>query len=511
MLHITVKFMLATAVLLAAGHAAAAAGNFLLVTGGVQVVNAQGASRAATTGGTVDSGDTVMTQGGRTQIRFTDSGLVSLQPGTEFKLADYRFREAGGTGESAIFNLVKGSIRVITGIVGRRSRTDFLVNTPTATIGIRGTEFLATMCASSCAQADGLYVQTGEGVITVRNALGEVDVSRGQTAFVASANSSPQRTSAAPALNAVTVSGGPLDAPSVSGENVAVRVVGGGEYRTLIPTGTGEFQPGTILTTNPFGPVTPLTSAGLAVTASGSFTVNGVTYTDALDSGAGSGTGVPAGVIAGMYFNNGILNGFVLNRGNEFANLHFDKVFNAGSNADLYWGRWSQGTLSVFAGLNGTNDSKTQAVPATASLHYLMSTSVPTIPTAGSATFSFVGGTPSTNASGGLGSGITSGTVTANFATSMVNAAFAVVHGGTFNINTAMPMNSGNRAAFSSSNLGGSVSGASPGSTVTGFFAGTGAPTGAGLSYSLKTGFPQAVPGVSGTVTPGVVGVGAFR
>ena len=514
MLHTTTKTLLVTTLMSATGYAAAAAGNFLLVTGNVQVVNSQGTVRPATTGAAVESGETVMTQGGRTQIRFTDTGLVSLQPNTEFKLADYRFREAGSNDESAIFNLVKGGIRVITGIVGRRTKTDYLVSTPTATIGIRGTEFLATLCSASCAQPDGLYVQTGEGIITVRNASGEIDVGRGQTAFVASPNTSPQRTSTGPALNAVAVASGPVDAPSVSGENVNNRTLDNGVYSSLIagiPTGIGEFQPGTIITTNPFGPVTPITSAGLAVTASGTVTIDGLTYRDSLDSGAGSGSGVPSNVIAGMYFNSGMLKGFILNSGGDFASIHFDNVLNAGSNGDLYWGRWSQGNLNAYAGLNGTTEDKTQAVPATASLHYMMSTSVPTIPTAGTASFSFVGGTPSTNQNGTLGSGITAGTVTANFASSLVNAAFTVVHGSTFNINAAMPMNSGNRGAFTSNNPGGSVTGAAGGSTVSGFFVGNGAPAGVGLSYSLKTGFPQTVPGVQGTVTPGVVGVGAFR
>jgi hypothetical protein len=66
-----------------------------------------------------------------------------------------------------------------------------------------------------------------------------------------------------------------------------------------------------------------------------------------------------------------------------------------------------------------------------------------------------------------------------------------------------MPMDTGNRASFSSKNANpngiGSVNGVSAlvstANSVSGVLTGTGAPTGAGLSYSVN----------------GVVGVGAFR
>jgi len=474
MTHSISAVALATTWLLAAGNATAAAGNFLLVTGGVQVVDAQGKARAATAGADIGSGETVRTAAGRAQIRFTDSGQVSLQPGTEFKLADYRFRENGGTEENAFFDLLRGGIRVITGAVGRRTKTDYRVSTPTATIGIRGTEFQATLCAASCKEPDGLYVQTGEGTITVRNAMGEIEVGKGETAYVASPDTSPRKTSAAPAMNATTALAAAANLLNV--------------------TGSGEFQPGSIATGNSFGPVTPITGAGLAMVASGSLTVDGVTYSEVTRADGGSGSGLPAGVLAGAYLNAGQFNGLVVSDAGSFATIFFDNVQGAGSNGDLYWGRWTAGNLTVYAGLNDATASATAAVPATATLHYLLGTSVPTVPTSGSASFSFVGGTTSTDLNGGVGAGITSGTVIANFSSSIVSASLVVVHNGTLNVNATMPMNVGNRAGFSSDNIGGSVSGAS--GSVAGFLSGTGTPNGAGLSYSLNN---------------SVVGVGAFR
>jgi hypothetical protein len=485
----------AISALIATDIACAAAGNFLLVTGNVQVRDAKGIDRLAVTGSTLDTGETVLTQNGRAQIRFTDSGQISLQPATEFKLADYRYRESGSTEESAVFNLIKGGVRAITGLVGRRTKSDYKMITSTATIGIRGTEFQATLCSASCAQADGLYVQTGEGVITVSNALGEVEVGRGETAFVASPESSPQKTSGGPVM---TTTGDFVGPPS------------------LPVLGVGEFQPGAIVITNPLGPATTLSKAGIAAVVSGSLTLDLSNYTSIASangnattgsfsgassaaSGAGSTGAQAAGstAVLGAYISEGQVKGFIVNAtsGTEsaFSSIVFSSILNAGNSGDLYWGRWSGGAVTLYAGLNGTNASSAMTLPSTASIHYLLSTTVPTVPTTGQATFSFIGGTPSTDSTGALGGGITAGTVTAYFAGNHVGTNFTLVHGATTNVFAYMPMNSGNRAAFSSQNLSGYVSGAT--GSVAGVLTGSGAPTGAGISYNIN----------------GTVGVGAFR
>jgi hypothetical protein len=481
----------ATAIALLPGQAMAAAGAFLLATGDVQVRDVAGTLRTAKTGMEVNSGETILTQSGRAQVHFTDSGQISLQPGTEFKIADYRFHEAGKQEESAVFSLIKGGVRAITGLVGRRAKTDYQMDTVVATIGIRGTEYQAVLCASSCKEPDGLYVQTGEGTVFVKNALGEVDVGRGQTAYVASAQSAPQRTSAGPSMSSTPPLTQPPALPGVTEPG---------------------FQPGTIITSNPLGPVTELSSAGFAATASGtgSTTFEGITYSGSGigQAGAAAGQNTTGGAaVVGAYINGSQVNGFVVSGSGAFASIYFSSVLNAANNGELYWGRWSGGNATLYAGLNGISASATVAVPASVSLHYILGTSVPTIPASGSFSFSFVGGTPSTNASGATGSGITGGTVSGNFQNTYVSSNFTVVQGSTYNVSSVMPVGS-NRAQFASDRPNGyvDVNGsriangiAANGTAVAGFFTGTSSPTGAGLSYSIK----------SGTVS--IVGVGAFR
>ncbi|MCK9381223.1 MAG: FecR family protein [Sulfuritalea sp.] len=463
----------ATAIALLSGQAMAAAGAFLLASGDVQVRDVAGTLRAAKTGMEINSGETILTQSGRAQVRFTDAGQISLQPGTEFKIADYRFHKNGKQDESAVFSLIRGGVRAITGVVGRRSKVDYVMNTVVATIGIRGTEFQAIFCKSSCKEPDGLYVHTGEGIVFVKNALGEIDVGRGQTAFVASPDTAPRRTSGGPSMSSV---------PQITQPPVLSNVTQPG------------FQPGTIITHDPFGSLTVLSGGGVALTGSGTFTFEGTTYSGVGGAGSGSATNTSTGII-GVYINGSNVNGMKVSQDGNFASIQFDTVLNGTNNGDLYWGRWSGGNVSFASlGVGGGFPSGTVAIPASVSLHYILGTSVPTIPTSGSASFSFVGGTPSTDAGGNVGSGITGGTVHANFLSNMVGANFTVVHGSTLNVSATMPMGLNHRSEFSSDRIGGYVSGAT--GTVAGFFVGTSSPTGAGLSYSLNN---------------NIVGVGAFR
>lgn len=73
---------------------------------------------------------------GKAQLMFPDSSTVSIAPGTEIALADFVDSE---TEQSVILNLASGTARIITGEVSRRNPGAFTVNTPQASVGIRGT------------------------------------------------------------------------------------------------------------------------------------------------------------------------------------------------------------------------------------------------------------------------------------------------------------------------------------------------------------------------------------
>ena len=161
----------------------------------------------------VESGDTLVTEKNTyAQIRFIDHGEITLRPGTTFKIDNFAYEADKPEGDSAAFSLIKGGLRSITGLLGKRNKEKFSLKTPTATIGIRGTTFIAqwvddasgvpsapssmpSPAPSSAAPvpplAPGLHVAVQEGMIVVTNAGGAQNFPAGQFGFVPSLHQPP--------------------------------------------------------------------------------------------------------------------------------------------------------------------------------------------------------------------------------------------------------------------------------------------------------------------------------
>lgn len=177
---------LAVAALLPAAALAAPAAHVAFAIGDVQVIAPSGQVRVATKGLEVSSGETVNTNGGRAQLRFTDGAYVSLQPQSAFRIDDYRFDGKTDGSERGFFSLLKGGLRTITGLVGRTNRKNYQVNTAVATIGIRGTEYTISYTGS-------ISGSVGEGEIEVCTTRC-VAFASGESFFVANPQTDPQLT-----------------------------------------------------------------------------------------------------------------------------------------------------------------------------------------------------------------------------------------------------------------------------------------------------------------------------
>ena len=125
-------------------------------------------------GASVESGDQIHTGAeSYVQIRFTDWGLISLRPRTDFVVDDYVYEASQGGRERAFFILLRGGVRSLTGLIGHRDHAHYRLRTPTSTIGIRGTHYSVLICRQDCLNADGtlgedgLYGGVTEGRIAV--------------------------------------------------------------------------------------------------------------------------------------------------------------------------------------------------------------------------------------------------------------------------------------------------------------------------------------------------------
>jgi len=140
----------------------------------------------------IESGDTLVSEKNTyAQIRFIDNSEITLRPGTTFKVENFVYDEGRPEGDQASFNLVKGGLRSITGLMGKRSKEKFSLKTPNATIGIRGTTFVVqyvgadmSMMPGAPQLPPGLHVSVSDGAIVVTNGGGALDFAAGQFGYV---------------------------------------------------------------------------------------------------------------------------------------------------------------------------------------------------------------------------------------------------------------------------------------------------------------------------------------
>ena len=96
-------------------------------------------------------GDRLTTSaGGSAIIRLQDGTRMTVRPNSELLLQQYRFQE-NAPDNSFLMQLVRGGFRAVTGLIAKNSPAAARVQTTTATIGIRGTDFDARVCSGDCA------------------------------------------------------------------------------------------------------------------------------------------------------------------------------------------------------------------------------------------------------------------------------------------------------------------------------------------------------------------------
>ena len=150
-------------------------GRVMLLQGTMSAREVGGKERRLILGARVFEGDTLMTdKGSYAVVAFRDEGRVTLQESTVFQVEKFKYDKATSQ-ENAALRLLKGGVRVVTGLIGRLNRNKYQFKVSSATIGIRGTGFDA-WCNGPCAsgvgnpgatQGDpldgaGVYVWSGE-------------------------------------------------------------------------------------------------------------------------------------------------------------------------------------------------------------------------------------------------------------------------------------------------------------------------------------------------------------
>ncbi|AYQ29772.1 MULTISPECIES: FecR domain-containing protein [unclassified Polaromonas] len=350
---------------------AASAGVAQFIAGDVNVRRADGGSTPLVKGKDIESGQAIVTgASGRAQVRFTDGGLVSLQPNTEFKVANY-VDKADPKEDRFLVDLLRGSMRAVTGLIGKRNRENYKVTTTTATIGIRGSGFNAGY------NPDGsLGVTTEFDGIEVCNAGGCVGLTAGESVRVVNNTDAPVRTN----VRAIVPTPGPIQDPVIVGNQTtpkgAPKILVEDSKVAGLPTGeNGTFTDMTAVVhyhlppvnTDPNGSFAgPIASTSVVLSGSKATSIeaSGFTFTPTVNTAAGS----------------------------------FGSV---ATNDFIGWGNWATGTKTGPTNL--------------AEIHYLVGQATPVIPTiGGAASYTLVGGSAPTSYTGASGV-LNSATLSVNF------------------------------------------------------------------------------------------------
>lgn len=145
---------------------------------------------------TVNQNDAIVTGLSTLEIKFQDNTDVKVTENSRFVIDEFVYDPNRGAGRLNV-RVAMGTVRYVSGQIARSNQQNVRVQTPTAVIGVRGTDFFMTVDESgqslvvlvpSCNAQGNCYT----GHITVTNDAGTVDINQPFMAtFVAQSNTPP--------------------------------------------------------------------------------------------------------------------------------------------------------------------------------------------------------------------------------------------------------------------------------------------------------------------------------
>lgn len=154
-------------------YAATTVATVVAIRGNVQALNAQGKSRPLAIQSAIFEDETLQTgERSRVQIMFSDNTLINLGNATTMKIAEYRYQPEQKDG--ALKTQIKeGTFRIMGGALAKTAPKNFKTETPTATIGIRGSMYAGLVTPDFLS----VVFQGGKG-IDITNAFGTVEITK---------------------------------------------------------------------------------------------------------------------------------------------------------------------------------------------------------------------------------------------------------------------------------------------------------------------------------------------
>ena len=169
------------------------------LTGNMAVQYGSGAPQGLKIGSTIEPGGVLSTGAdSNAVVKFEDGQLMVMQPNTRFAVRQYDYVKTNVAKSSAVFELLRGGLRFVTGVIGATNRDAFKLTAGTATIGIRGTD--GTVIYDAIANI--VTAAVNAGALALQTPLGTSNISVG--AFSTSTTTAPP-SAAAPLAQATAV------------------------------------------------------------------------------------------------------------------------------------------------------------------------------------------------------------------------------------------------------------------------------------------------------------------
>lgn len=164
------------------------AGTVELVDGEVWVQGKNNKIRPIKKDQSLYNGDIIITgKDGELQARMQDEAIIAVRANSRLKIESYRAK--GDNEDEAVFSLIRGTFRSITGWIGKYNRKKYAIKTSIATIGVRGTDhepmyIPPPVPGMKPLGEPGLYDKVNSGRVVMMNKFGETEFGKNQAGFI---------------------------------------------------------------------------------------------------------------------------------------------------------------------------------------------------------------------------------------------------------------------------------------------------------------------------------------
>ncbi len=171
--------------------------------GSVIAVDKRKVSRKLIKSSAVYLGDKVVTgEDGFVRLHMIDEAILDLRCFSIMVIEEYALNK---TSRRSILNLLQGSLKKVTGQIGKMAEDVYELKTPVASVGVRGTEYALRVyqskgCGGTVDADDGFYLEVIKGLVDVHNSAGSEVIARGETAYVSLPKTAPRKVKVKPGI-----------------------------------------------------------------------------------------------------------------------------------------------------------------------------------------------------------------------------------------------------------------------------------------------------------------------